>query len=66
MVFVELPAEGTEVAQAGLCFKQLQVKSNTVLITQIAQIGAVESVKAASDVVRLILSIVLSLRTPKI
>ena len=52
MVYVELPQEGSKIAQGGTW--RVSVKSNRrwCLFQGVDQIGAVESVKAASDIVR--------------
>ena len=50
VVFVELPVVGTEVSQGGLFAPFLW--PTTMLKECIDQIGAVESVKAASDIVK--------------
>ena len=50
VVFVELPKIGTQVTQGGMCNRShpaLKITTNAMK----EQIGAVESVKAASDIV---------------
>jgi glycine cleavage system H protein len=52
VVFVELPTVGTEVGQGGKCHIHYDCVCSKVLNSFTDQIGAVESVKAASDIVR--------------
>ena len=51
VVFVELPQEGSKIAQGGTCAVCAASGQNRTLTPCADQIGAVESVKAASDIV---------------
>lgn len=51
VVFVELPQVGTEVEQHSALYKNLSLQYGSQYFFCLEQIGAVESVKAASDIV---------------
>jgi hypothetical protein len=57
VVFVELPTVGEEVAAEGMSlrasFLVIWISLRTLMFSWVAEIGAVESVKAASDIVRM-------------